>query len=65
MADGVLKNIIDDILLAEAYSIIVDETQYLFKHEQVLIVKYITKKCCPVDVFLGLYKTEYRWEYTF
>ncbi|KAE9539861.1 hypothetical protein AGLY_005113 [Aphis glycines] len=53
MADSVLKNIIDDVLLAGVYSIIVDETQDLSKHEQVsIVVRYVSKKFCPVDAFL-------------
>jgi len=33
MADSVLKNIINDVLLVGVYSIIVDETQDLSKHQ--------------------------------
>jgi len=45
MVDSVLKNIIDDVLLARVYSIIIDETQYLSKHEQVsVVVTYVAKK---------------------
>ncbi|KAE9543892.1 hypothetical protein AGLY_001870 [Aphis glycines] len=60
MADSVLKNIIDDVLLAGVYSIIVYETQDLSKHDQVsIVVRYVSKKFCPVDVFFGFFKTDY------
>ncbi|KAL4148362.1 hypothetical protein QTP88_002626 [Uroleucon formosanum] len=55
----VIKNIIDNVIAAGIFSIIVDETQDLSRHEQVaIIIRYATKDLSPAEVFLGFYKTE-------
>ncbi|KAL4148283.1 hypothetical protein QTP88_002559 [Uroleucon formosanum] len=55
----VIKNIIDNVIATGIFSIIVDETQDLSRHEQVaIIIRYATKDLSPAEVFLGFYKTE-------
>ncbi|KAL4089149.1 hypothetical protein QTP88_024217 [Uroleucon formosanum] len=55
----VIKNIIENVIAAGIFSIIVDETQDLSRHEQVaIIIRYATKDLSPAEVFLGFYKTE-------
>ncbi|CAI6376471.1 unnamed protein product [Macrosiphum euphorbiae] len=50
---------IDNVITAGIFSIIVDETQDLSRHEQVaIIIRYATKDLSPAEVFLGFYKTE-------
>ncbi|XP_026821283.1 zinc finger MYM-type protein 1-like [Rhopalosiphum maidis] len=59
LANIVIENIIDNVIAAGIFSIIVDETQDLSRHEQVaIIIRYATKDLSPAEVFLGFYKTE-------
>ncbi|KAL4091238.1 hypothetical protein QTP88_025960 [Uroleucon formosanum] len=59
LANIVIKNIIDNVIAAGIFSIIVDETQDLSRHEQVpIIIRYATKDLSPAEVFLGFYETE-------
>jgi len=59
LANIVIENIIDNVIAAGIFSIIVDETQDLSRYEQVaIIIRYVTKDLFPAEVFLGFYKTE-------
>ncbi|KAL4122041.1 hypothetical protein QTP88_014447 [Uroleucon formosanum] len=59
LANIVIKNIIDNVIAAGIFSIIVDETQDLSRHEQVaIIIRYATKDLSPAEVFLDFYETE-------
>ncbi|XP_025192782.1 zinc finger MYM-type protein 1-like isoform X2 [Melanaphis sacchari] len=58
MAAFVTKNIIKDIQLAGIYSILIDETQDLARHEQVsFIIRYVDGNLNPHEVFIGFYRT--------
>lgn len=60
MTSIVVKSIIDDVLIAGIFSIIVDETQDLSRHEQVaIVIRYVNINFTPVEAFLGFYKTEF------
>jgi len=57
MAKNVQQSLISNIKEAGIYSILVDETQGLSRHEQVSIcVKYVTESVEPTEVFLGFFK---------
>jgi len=60
MANIVIKNIVDNVVIANIYSIIVDETQDLSRHEQVtiIILRYVNDDFCAIEAFLGFYKVE-------
>lgn len=59
MAKIVIKSIVDDLLTAGIFSVIVDETQDLSRHEQVaIILRYINNDFEPIEVFLGFNKTD-------
>lgn len=56
MANDVLQNIISDIKAAGIFSIIVDETQDLGRHEQVsIVIHYDDKDPSPHESFIGFY----------
>jgi len=58
MAAFVTKSIIKDIQLAGIYSILIDETQDLARHEQVsFIIRYFDGNLNPHEVFIGFYRT--------
>ncbi|XP_022170796.1 zinc finger MYM-type protein 1-like, partial [Myzus persicae] len=58
MAAFVKKSIIKDIQLAGIYSILIDETQDLDRHEQVsFIIRYVDGNLNPHEVFIGFYRT--------
>lgn len=58
MAKQVQRNIVNDIKKAKLFSILIDETQDLSRHEQVsFIVWYVDDMFQPHEVFLGFYKT--------
>lgn len=59
LANSVVENVIDAVIAADIFSVIVDETQDLSRHEQVaIVIRYATDDLSPVEVFLGFYKTE-------
>jgi len=58
MAKNVQQSLISNIKEAGIYSILVDETQDISRHEQVSIcVRYVTESFEPNEVFLGFFKT--------
>lgn len=58
MAKNVQHSLISNIKEAGIYSILVDETQDISRHEQVSIcVRYVTESFEPTEVFLGFFKT--------
>ncbi|XP_060865885.1 zinc finger MYM-type protein 1-like [Metopolophium dirhodum] len=58
MGKNIKDSIINDIQQAIIFSIIVDETQDLARHEQVSVcVRYVSKTLEPHEVFLGFYRT--------
>lgn len=58
MAKNVQQSLISNIKEAGIYSILVDETQDISRHEQVSIcVRYVTESFEPTEVFLGFFKT--------
>lgn len=59
MGNYILQSIISDIQDSKFYSIIVDETQDLARHEQVAIcIRYVSKLFISNEVFLGFYRTD-------
>ncbi|XP_022168058.1 zinc finger MYM-type protein 1-like [Myzus persicae] len=59
MANIVIRDIVDNVLIANIFSIIVDETQDLSRHEQVaIILRYVNNDFSPIEAFLGFYKVE-------
>lgn len=55
---NIKHSIINDIKEAIIFSIIVDETQDLARHEQVSVcARYVSKTLEPHEVFLGFYRT--------
>lgn len=59
MGKDVLQSIISDIQDSKFFSIIVDETQDLARHEQVAIcIRYVSKLFTTHEVFLGFYRTD-------
>ncbi|KAL4120834.1 hypothetical protein QTP88_013452 [Uroleucon formosanum] len=59
MANIVIRDIVDNVLIANIFSIIVDETQDLSKHEQVaIILRYVNNDFYSIEAFLGFYKVE-------
>lgn len=59
MGKDVLQSIIRDIQDSKFFSIMVDETQDLAKHEQVAIcIRYVSKLFITHEVFLGFYRTD-------
>lgn len=59
MADSILRNIVLDIKSAGIFSLIVDETQDLGRHEQVSIVlRYVDDKLTPHESFIGFRRTD-------
>ncbi|KAF0713428.1 Uncharacterized protein FWK35_00030863, partial [Aphis craccivora] len=59
MGKYVLQSIIRDIQDSKYFSILVDETQDLAKHEQVTIcIRYVSKLYITHEVFLGFYRTD-------
>ncbi|XP_022183206.1 zinc finger MYM-type protein 1-like, partial [Myzus persicae] len=58
MSSQVIRNITLDIRKANIYSILIDETQDLSRHEQVaFIIRHVDEVFEPKEVFLGFYKT--------
>jgi len=57
MSDYVLKSIISEILSAGIFSILIDETQDLSRHEQVSVFIRYVHNLEPKEVFLGFYHT--------
>lgn len=58
MAASVTNSIIKDIQLAGLYSILIDETQDLARHEQVsFIIRYVDSNLNPHEVFIGFFRT--------
>lgn len=59
MSQNVLNQIIDNVKNADVYSVIMDETQDLKKHEQVSIVlRYCDKQLNVFESFIGFYRTD-------
>ncbi|XP_008183717.1 zinc finger MYM-type protein 1-like [Acyrthosiphon pisum] len=59
MGVNVLSQIIDNVKNAGMYSVIMDETQDLKKHEQVSIdLRYCDKRLNVIENFIGFYKTD-------
>jgi len=58
MAKNIQQSLISNIKVAGIYSILVDETQDISRHEQVSIcVRYVTESFEPIEVFLGFFQT--------
>lgn len=58
MAANVTNSIIKDIQMAGLYSILIDETQDLSRHEQVsFIIRYVDSNLNPHEVFIGFFRT--------
>lgn len=57
MSDYILKSIISEILSAGIFSILIDETQDLSRHEQVSVFIRYVNNLEPKEVFLGFYRT--------
>ncbi|XP_022161888.1 zinc finger MYM-type protein 1-like [Myzus persicae] len=59
MANIVIRDIVDNVLIANIFSMIVDETQDLSRHEQVaIILRYVNTDFCPIEALLGFYIVE-------
>ncbi|XP_060846142.1 zinc finger MYM-type protein 1-like [Rhopalosiphum padi] len=59
MGAFVTKNIIKDIQLAGIYSLLIDETQDLARHEQVsFIIRYVDSNLNPHEDFIGFFRTD-------
>lgn len=59
MGQNVLNQIIENVKSAGVYSVIMDETQDLKKHEQVSIVlRYCDKQLNVFESFIGFYRTD-------
>lgn len=59
MANIVIKDIVDNVVIANIFNIILDETQDLSRHEQVaIILRYVNDDFCAIEAFLGFYKVE-------
>lgn len=59
MGQNVLNQIIENVKNAGVYSVLMDETQDLKKHEQVSIVlRYCDKQLNVFESFIGLYRTD-------
>jgi len=57
MSDYVLKSIVSEIMSAGIFSILIDETQDLSRHEQVSVFIRYVNNLEPKEVFLGFYRT--------
>jgi len=59
LASNVTKSIIKNIKVAGIYSILIDETQDLSRHEQVsFVIRYVDNNLNPHENFIGFYKTD-------
>lgn len=59
MANIVIRDIVDNVLIANIFSIIVDETLHLSRHEQfAIILRYVNNDFSPIEAFLGFYKVK-------
>lgn len=59
MRKNILQSIISDVQDSKYFSIMVDETQDLARHEQVAkCVRYVSKSFTTHEVFLGFYRTD-------